>query len=139
MDRLTTEKRSWNMSRIRGKNTAPEIKLRKYLYGRGVRYRLNSKMPGKPDLLIAQRIAIFVNGCFWHCHQGCSNFRIPKTRTEFWTEKLNGNVARDWTNHRKLEEIGVKVLVIWECQLEGAHSEQNMERIYDELRAYLSV
>ena len=80
-DHLTKPKRSWNMSRIRSKNTKPEMIVRKYLYSRSLRYRIHSTLPGKPDVVInTSKTAIFVNGCFWHCHEGCANFRLPKNK-----------------------------------------------------------
>jgi len=130
MDRLSAERRSWNMSRIRSKDTGPEIKLRKYLYSCGLRYRIRSKLPGKPDIVINKKTAIFVNGCFWHCHEGCNNFRVPKTRSDFWAAKLGGNVQRDKSNYSKLEAEGIKVLIVWECELEGKDSEDTMNKIY---------
>jgi DNA mismatch endonuclease (patch repair protein) len=118
MDRITKEHRSWNMSRIRGKNTKPEIVVRKYLYANGVRYRLHAKLPGKPDITIAKKnLVIFVNGCFWHAHNNCRNFRWPKTRNKYWRDKIEKNVQRDKTNYDILINKGWKVIVVWECNL----------------------
>ena len=107
------------MSRIRGKHTSPELKVRKFLTQKGFRYRLHySKAPGKPDIVFpGKKAAIFVNGCFWHQH-GCKNSVIPKTNTDFWLEKLQGNVIRDKENIKKLKSEGWHVFVIWECQTE---------------------
>lgn len=118
MDRITKERRSWNMSQIRSKDTVPEIIVRKYLYAQGVRYRLHVKLPGKPDVVIRKkRIAIFINGCFWHAHDNCPNFRFPKARSEFWKTKIESNISRDEKNNQTLINDGWKVITIWECQL----------------------
>lgn len=118
MDKITKERRSWNMSRIRGKNTRPEILVRKFLHGQGVRYRLHVKLPGRPDVAIRKKkIAVFINGCFWHAHDDCPDFRWPKTRSEFWKDKINGNVARDQDNYDQLKGEGWQVIVVWECDL----------------------
>ena len=96
-DRLTPEKRSWNMSHIRGKDTAIEVRVRKYLFGLGYRYRKNDKrLPGKPDIVLPKyRTVIFIQGCFWHRHSDCKDATTPKTRTDFWTEKFSRNVEND--------------------------------------------
>lgn len=121
MDRISAEKRSWNMSHIRSKDTVPEGIVRKYLFSKGFRYRKNdSKLPGKPDIVLPKyKAVIFINGCFWHRHRGCKNSVMPKTNTAFWEEKLNRNVERDSSNYKKLENLGWKIIVIWECQLEN--------------------
>lgn len=113
--------RSENMSRIRGKDTKPEMTVRRVLWAAGLRYRLHDKrLPGNPDLIFAaRRTVIFVHGCFWHCHDECSNFRIPKTRTDWWTAKLMRNKARDVAVRNELEAVGWRVIVIWECQVEN--------------------
>lgn len=106
------------MSRIRGKNTRPEILVRKFLYGQGIRYRLHVKLPGKPDVVIRKKkTAVFINGCFWHAHNECPDFRWPKTRSEFWKNKINGNVVRDQDNYDQLKGEGWQVIVVWECDL----------------------
>jgi len=111
--------RSENMSRIRGKNTKPEMIVRRALWAKGLRYRLHDKrLPGSPDLVFpGLRAVVFVHGCFWHCHEGCSNFRIPKTRTEWWFAKLTRNKARDAEVRAELEAAGWRAFVIWECQV----------------------
>lgn len=117
MDKITKERRSWNMSRIHGKNTAPEIIVRKFLYGHGVRYRIHAKLPGKPDIaILGKKIAIFVNGCFWHAHE-CNAFRWPQTRSDFWRSKLEANIERDRQNYQTLANEGWKILIVWECAL----------------------
>lgn len=119
-DSLTAQKRSWNMSRIKGKDTKIEISVRKYLFAKGFRFRKNDKRyPGKPDVVLPKyKTVIFVNGCFWHRHSGCKDATIPKTRTDFWLEKLNRNVANDEKNIRLLTDDGWSVIVLWECELE---------------------
>lgn len=111
--------RSENMSRIRGKNTQPELAVRQSLWAAGLRYRLYDKLlPGHPDLVFpGRRAVVFVHGCFWHCHEGCGNFRIPRTRPEWWTAKLARNKKRDEEVRAKLEAAGWRVMVIWECEV----------------------
>lgn len=119
-DRLTKERRSWNMSRIRGKDTTPERRVRSMLHGMGYRFRLHRKeLPGKPDIVfVSRRVALFVHGCFWHRHRGCKNCTTPTNNREFWTEKLEGNAARDKTNRQALRKLGWSSFVIWECETE---------------------
>src|ERR1051325_7053761 len=127
-DRLTKERRSWNMSRIRGRDTAPEKLVRSMLHGMGCRFRLHRKdLPGKPDIvLVSRRVAIFVNGCFWHRHQGCKNCTTPTNNREFWTKKLEGNAARDKINRQALRKLGWRSFVIWECETEDP---QNLDTL----------
>ena len=125
--------RAYNMSRIKGKNTKPEMIVRKYLFSRGLRYRLNySKLPGKPDLVFPKyKTVIFVNGCFWHGHQGCKYFKLPKTRTEWWTNKIQNTKKRDERNIEKLKELGWNVLIVWECQLKKDVRTETLTSLYD--------
>ena len=118
-DRLSPEHRSWNMSRIRGKDTGPELRLRSMLHREGFRFRLHArKLPGRPDLVLPKyRTAIFVHGCFWHRHPGCRNATDPANRATFWQEKFRSNVARDARNRAALEAAGWAVVVVWECEL----------------------
>jgi DNA mismatch endonuclease (patch repair protein) len=111
--------RSENMSRIKGKDTKPEMAVRRALWAAGLHYRLHDKrLPGRPDLVFrGRRTVVFVHGCFWHCHEGCKDFRIPKTRREWWTEKLGRNKARDSAVRAELESLGWRVIVIWECEV----------------------
>lgn len=120
-DRISKEKRSWNMSRIRSKDTKPEIKVRSYLFKLGFRFRKNvQKLPGKPDIVLPKySTVIFINGCFWHHHQGCRYAYIPKTRTEFWLNKFYQNTENDKKNKVILQQLGWKVVVIWECMLKN--------------------
>lgn len=117
-DPLTTRQRSELMSRIRSKDTEPEMRVRRLVHGMGYRYRLHARdLPGCPDLVFRpSRKAIFVHGCFWHRHMDCRANRLPATRREFWRHKLDGNARRDGRNKAALEELGWRVLVIWECE-----------------------
>ncbi len=119
MDNRSKESRSKNMSHISSTNTKPEETVRKYLFSKGFRYRKNvSTLPGKPDIVLPKyKTVIFVNGCFWHGHKGCKWFVPPKTNTEFWNAKFQYNIERDNKNYKKLEDIGWRVLIIWECEL----------------------
>ena len=117
-DFLTPAERSQRMSRIRGKDTSPEMAVRRIVYSMGYRYRLHDgRLPGRPDMVFAgRRKVIFIHGCFWHLHAGCSRYRLPKANREFWMPKLEGNRRRDQRNLRALHEAGWDTLVIWECQ-----------------------
>lgn len=120
MDVWSKAKRSEVMSKIRSKNTKPEIMLRKILFAKGYRYRVHNKdLPGKPDIVLRKyRTAIFVHGCFWHYHQDCREGRIPDTNTTFWKTKLSKNVIRDEKNKQALLTDGWKVITVWECEIE---------------------
>lgn len=111
--------RSYNMSRIKGRNTKPEMLVRKFLFSKGFRYRLHVKsLPGKPDIVLPKyKTVIFIHGCFWHGHQGCRYFVVPKTRTQWWIDKINGNIENDEINREKLVIEGWRVIVLWECML----------------------
>jgi len=113
------EVRSYNMSRIGSKNTKPELMIRKFLFSKGFRFRIHDKnLPGKPDVVLPKyKTVIFIHGCFWHGHEGCKYFVIPKTRTEWWLEKINGNIENDNKNQAILEAAGWQVISIFECQL----------------------
>lgn len=117
VDVMSAERRSLLMSRIRGKDTSPEVKVRKLLWSAGLRYRLHTKgLPGKPDLVFPKwRAVVFVHGCFWHRHSDCPFFRLPKTRTSFWDEKLRRNQERDAATIASLAAAGWRVAVVWEC------------------------
>jgi DNA mismatch endonuclease, patch repair protein len=120
MDRLTPQRRSWNMSRIRGSNIGPERRVRSLLHRMGFRFSLCRRdLPGRPDIVLPRwRIAVFVHGCFWHQHSGCRNAVMPKTRSEFWSNKLRGNVTCDQIVLHSLQQLGRRVLTVWECELE---------------------
>jgi DNA mismatch endonuclease (patch repair protein) len=121
-DIFTPEKRSEVMSRIRGRDTTPELTLRSLLHGLGYRFTVNGhrnrSLPGKPDLVLPKfRTVIFVHGCFWHAHEGCPHFRLPKSRRAWWQAKLAGNRARDQRNEAAIRSLGWHVVTIWECAL----------------------
>lgn len=124
----TSPERSAQMARVRGRDTKPEMRVRRALHAAGLRYRLHAKgLPGRPDLILpSRRVAVFVHGCFWHRHPDpdCKLARLPKSRLDFWLPKLEGNRARDDRNKAALEKLGWKVVEIWECQIKD-----------DELRA----
>ncbi len=122
MDTISQEKRSWNMARIRSKDTQPEKMVRSLLHRMGYRFRLHRQnLPGKPDIVLPQyRIALFVHGCFWHRHIGCKYAYTPKSRPEFWQKKFKANVERHKTVERLLKKAGWRVVVIWECELRKA-------------------
>ena len=120
-DTITRERRSWNMSRIKGRDTGPELRLRSLLHRAGFRFRLHAKeLPGKPDIVLPKyHAAIFVHGCFWHRHDGCRNATMPSTRTEFWKSKFDSNVDRDERNRAALKAAGWTVFTVWECELKS--------------------
>lgn len=133
-DFLSPAERSDRMSRIRGKDTQPELALRKALHGLGLRYRLHGAgLPGKPDLVFPRyRAVVFVHGCFWHHHAGCNIATTPKTNTPFWLAKFEKNVARDARVTAQLETLGWRVFVVWECELASAKRTQAAgERLYE--------
>ena len=132
------EVRSYNMSRIKGKNTKPEILVRKYLFSKGLRYRINVKtLPGKPDIVLSNlKTVIFVNGCFWHGHKGCRYFVIPKTRTEWWSDKIQKNKSRDEEKYNQLKQLGWKILIVWECLLKPAVRDATLSEIEHTLFRY---
>ena len=123
--------RSFNMSQIKGKNTKPEILIRKFLFSRGYRFRLYDKrLPGKPDLVLPKyRTVIFVNGCFWHGHEGCKYFILPKSNAEWWKAKIEDTVNRDRKSLTQLKELGWKSIVIWECELKPDRRLETLEKI----------
>ncbi|MDR8391411.1 DNA mismatch endonuclease Vsr [Aliifodinibius sp. S!AR15-10] len=129
------ETRSYNMSQIQGKDTKPEMLVRKFLHSNGFRYRLHVKdLPGKPDLVLPKyNSVIFVHGCFWHAHEDCKYFKIPKTRTEWWKEKLYGNKERDERNIEELEEEGWNVIVVWGCELKSRERENALVDLLETL------
>jgi DNA mismatch endonuclease (patch repair protein) len=118
-DSLTVERRSWNMSRIRSRDTGPERTLRSMLHRAGFRFRLHDRsLPGTPDIVMKKhRTVILVHGCYWHRHEGCKNATTPSTRTDFWQEKFGATVARDERNLDALTELGWNSIVVWECDL----------------------
>lgn len=137
-DHFTPTQRHLVMSHIRSRNTKPELKVRKWLWSHGYRYRLNVKgVPGRPDIVMRRyRTAIFVNGCFWHGHEGCEKFKMPKTNVEFWEAKIRRNRERDCQNYQILKENGWQVLVLWECELTKKSFEATMQKVEVMLHDY---
>lgn len=135
MDVHTRETRSYNMSQIKGKNTKPEETIRKYLLGRGLRYRKNDKrLPGHPDIVLPKyKTVVLVNGCFWHVHEGCKYFKWPKSNVEFWKNKLTENRRRDVVKIQALKELDWKVIVVWECELKGDNQTTRLNKLYLEI------
>lgn len=136
MDNRSKEARSRNMSRIPSKNTKPEETVRKYLFSQGFRYRKNvSKLPGKPDIVLPKyKTVVFVNGCFWHAHQGCKWFVPPKSNSEFWQNKFSYNLARDERNYQKLRELGWRVLIVWECEIRHGNASERLAQLECEIK-----
>ena len=138
--RSTTEKyargtRSYTMSHIRGKDTSIEVMVRSYLFRRGLRFRKNDRRyPGHPDVVLPKyRTIVFVNGCFWHMHEGCPKYSMPKSNVEFWTAKLLRNHERDVAQRDALERDGWRVITVWECELAKPVREDRLTRLYDEI------
>ena len=131
MDVHDKKTRSYNMSRIKGKNTKPEEIVRKYLFSKGFRYRKNEKkLPGTPDIVLPKyKTVIFVNGCFWHGHKDCRYFVVPKTNTDFWLDKINTNIERDKRKQEVLKELGWNVVVVWECELKPKVVEKTLDNL----------
>lgn len=119
MDVHSKETRSYNMSRIKGKDTKPEMLVRRYLHAHGYRYRLHVKnLPGKPDIVLPKyRTVIFIHGCFWHGHEGCKYYVVPKTRTDWWLNKIDTNKANDTKTIGALKNEGWKIVTLWTCDL----------------------
>lgn len=131
MDVHDKETRSYNMSCIKGKNTKPEGIVRKYLFSKGFRYRKNDKrLPGTPDIVLPKyKTVIFVNGCFWHGHEGCRYFVVPKTNTKFWVNKIETNKQRDSRKINDLQALGWRVITVWECELKRKVSTKTLEQL----------
>lgn len=134
VDVHSKEIRSYNMSRIKGKNTKPEVLVRKFLFANGIRYKLHDKkLPGRPDMVFPKyKKVIFVHGCFWHGHEDCKYFVVPKTRTEWWLNKINGNKKRDAENISALKNHGWEVMTIWGCELKPKKREEKLQSILKE-------
>ena len=131
MDKFSTKQRHTNMAAIRGKDTKPEMAVRKWLWSHGYRYRLNHpRLPGKPDIVMRKyRTCIFVNGCFWHGHEGCRYYTVPKTNTEFWVDKVKRNQQRDNMVQRRLATMGWHSITIWECELKPSKRETTLKSL----------
>jgi DNA mismatch endonuclease (patch repair protein) len=137
-DIWSKEKRSECMSKIRSKNTKPELTLRKALFARGFRYRVNdAKLPGKPDIVLPKyRTVIFLHGCFWHRHEGCKYAYTPKTNTKFWVDKITSNAERDKINLQKLTALGWNILTVWECEIRHEYK-HDISPLIDRIEAAL--
>lgn len=142
-DVVSPEVRSRMMSGIRGKDTKPELVLRHALHRDGFRYRLHVKdLPGRPDLVFPRfKAVVFINGCFWHGHQGCKYFKVPSTRTEFWVQKINGNRVRDQVRRDQLEHSGWRTAIVWECAMRHQESDAvvQVERWLSSQQARLDI
>ena len=123
------------MSRIKGRDTKPEQFVRSFLFSRGLRFRKNDKRyPGHPDVVLPKyHTIIFVNGCFWHGHDGCKKYTHPKTNAEFWKEKVLRNKERDWEQYQQLIDMGWRVIVVWECELKGKDAETRLNELYEDI------
>ena len=132
------EIRSFNMSRIRSKNTKPELIVRKFLFSNGFRFRLHDqKLPGKPDIILRKyKTIIFVNGCFWHGHDDCRYFTIPKTRTEWWINKIDKNKMNDRDSVLKLKDSGWTVIIVWDCELKRDNLNHTFDKILKALKKF---
>ena len=139
MDNRSKETRSRNMARIPSKNTKPEETVRKYLFAQGFRYRKNvSKLPGKPDIVLPKyKTVIFVNGCFWHAHQGCKWFVPPKSNSDFWNKKFAYNTERDERNYQKLHDLGWYIIIVWECEIRHGNTQNRLEQLSDEIKSLI--
>ena len=128
--------RSYNMLMIRSKDTKPEIIVRRFLFGNGFRYKLHDKtLPGKPDLVFPKyKTVIFIHGCFWHGHEGCKYFVVPKTRRKWWLDKINRNKQLDTENSGKLKKLGWKILTVFECKLRQKKSEKTLLKLLKQLK-----
>ena len=135
-DVLSKEQRHQCMSNIRGKNTKPELIVRKFLFSKGLRFRLHRKdLPGNPDIVLPKyKTVVFINGCFWHGHEGCKYYRLPKSNVEFWESKITNNKNRDVLNEIKLKELGWRVIRIWECEIRKIQDRnKSLERLYNQI------
>lgn len=134
-DNHSPEERSYNMSRIRSRNTQPEELVLKYLFSRGLRYRkYDKRYPGKPDAVFPKyRTALFINGCFWHSHEGCPGFVMPKSNLDYWKPKLERNHNRDISNINALTADGWKVITVWECELKKPVREERLDRLFHQI------
>ena len=128
MDVHSKEQRHRNMTAIHSANTKPEMIVRKHLFSQGFRYRINyTRLPGHPDVVLRKyRTCIFINGCFWHGHEGCKYYVIPKTNTDFWTKKINRNIERDKKVQKELAKMGWHCITVWECELKPTKRKQTL-------------
>lgn len=136
LDIHTKAVRSYNMSHIKAKDTKPELKIRQFLFSKGFRFRKNDKrLPGAPDIVLTKyKTVIFVNGCFWHVHENCKYFTLPKSNSDFWKQKLQDNKERDERVYRKNRELGWNVIIVWQCEIKGKLFLPRMERLIQQIR-----
>jgi DNA mismatch endonuclease (patch repair protein) len=136
MDVFSKSKRSDIMSKVSGKDTKPEILVRKYLFSKGFRYRKNVKdLPGKPDVVLPKhKTTIFIHGCFWHGHEVCEAAKLPASNIDYWTKKVASNVTRDSQNIQSLKEAGWNAIVVWECELKAKYREQRLLQLIEEIQ-----
>ena len=136
-DIFSKKKRSEIMSKISGKETKPEILVRKYLFSNGFRYRKNVKnLPGKPDVVLPKfKTVIFVNGCFWHGHKNCKKAVLPATNIEFWNNKISANILRDKIERNALHKLGYKTIIIWQCRLTAKYRRKTLEKLQNSIKA----
>jgi DNA mismatch endonuclease, patch repair protein len=142
VDTISEERRSWNMSRIKGKDTKPELAVRSFLHRMGYRFRIHRKdLPGKPDIVLPKyKTIIFIHGCFWHRHKGCKYAYTPKSRVKFWKDKFAGTVNRDKQHLKQLKEYGWKVFIIWECETKDmVRLKKIINKISQEIKRGLSL
>lgn len=129
---MTPEQRSRCMSHIRSRDTKPEMLVRKFLFSKGLRYRVNVRyLPGTPDLVFRKyKVVVFVNGCFWHGHEGCKYYRLPKSNVDFWQTKIERNIARDAATDSELQAQGWRIIRVWECELKSKVREETLRRVW---------
>lgn len=137
LDKLTPEERSKHMSKIKGKNTKPEMVVRKFLHANGFRFRLHDKsIPGRPDIKLPKyKTVIFIHGCFWHGHSNCRIYQMPKTRVDFWNNKISANKERDNDRISTLKAMGWNVIVLWECELKPTKRAGTLQSLIEQLKA----
>ena len=135
-DMMTPEQRSRCMAAIKGKGTKPEMLVRRFLFSKGLRYRVNnSKLPGSPDIVLKKyKTVVFIDGCFWHGHEGCKYYRLPKSNVDFWKHKIYMNMARDYAANVDLELAGWRVIRVWECEIKTkTKRDETLERLYNKI------
>jgi len=135
MDTFSKTKRSYIMSKVSGKDTTPEILVRRYLFSKGFRYRKNvTDLPGKPDIVLPKyKTIVFIHGCFWHGHEGCEAAKLPATNIEYWTKKVSSNINRDFKNVQALQILGWNVIAVWECELKTAYRKKRLDVLLQEI------
>lgn len=135
-DIMTSEQRSRCMAAVKGKDTKPELIVRKYLFSRGLRYRVNNrKLPGSPDIVLKKyKTVVFIDGCFWHGHEDCKYFRLPKSNVKFWKEKIERNIERDARNEADLKALGWRVIRVWECEIKTVSGREDyLKYLYESI------